>query len=332
MTALKPKVILYSKIPEEVISFIEETCEVVYFEKLTDANYPDFLSELQLAKGLMGTKLKIGRELLEQAPELRVVSTISVGYDNLDITELSTRNILATNTPDVLTETTADLIFGLLMATARRLPELDLYVKRGQWKQSISTERFGSDIHHKVLGIIGMGRIGTAIAKRAHLGFDMPILYHNRSRNEEAENKYGAEYCNLDELLQKSDYICLMTPLSAETKHLIGRREFELMKQSAIFINGSRGATVNEQELIEALRSRTIKAAGLDVYETEPIDPHSPLLSLDNVVTLPHIGSATTETRLAMARLAAENLVAGVLGRRPSSLINPDVFDHTDIR
>jgi gluconate 2-dehydrogenase len=323
---LKPKVIVYSKVPKEVIEFIHESCEVVHFDRVDPENYSEFLAELRYAQGIMGTRLKIDRQLLDQAPELQVVSTISVGYDNLNISELSNRNILATNTPDVLTETTADLIFGVLMATARRIPELDHHVKSGNWNQSIKEDWFGSDVHHKVLGIIGLGRIGAAIAKRGHLGFDMKVLYHNRSRNEEAELKYGAVYSSLEDLLRQSDFVCLMTPLSPETKHLISKREFALMKQSAIFINGSRGDTVNEEDLIDALSSGTIRAAGLDVYQTEPIDPQNPLLKLNNVVTLPHVGSATTETRFAMARLAAENLVAGVTGSRPSSLINPEVW------
>lgn len=185
---------------------------------------------------------------------------------------------------------------------------------------------FGIDVHNKVLGIIGMGRIGRAIAKRANKGFDMKILYHNRSRNEDAEKEYNAKYCSIDELMQKSDFVCLMTPLTNETKNLIGKREFSLMKESAIFINGSRGETVNEMDLIEVLQLGKIKAAGLDVYEKEPIDKEHPFLQMKNVVTLPHIGSTTKETRYKMAELAANNLVQGLLGDTPTNVINEEVL------
>lgn len=214
-----------------------------------------------------------------------------------------------------------DAIFGLLLSTARRMPELDRYVKEGEWKRGMTEDLFGVDVHHKVLGIIGMGRIGSAIAKRAKYGFDMNILYHNRSRNEEAEQKYQATYCELDELLTQSDFVCLMTPLTKETEERIGYREFSLMKKSAIFINGSRGKTVKEQDLIRALQEKQILAAGLDVFAQEPLPLDNSLLQMKHVVTLPHIGSATAETMLAIAKLAAENLVKGATGKRPPSLI-----------
>ncbi|BCJ88302.1 2-hydroxyacid dehydrogenase [Effusibacillus dendaii] len=323
---MKPKVVAYKKIPKEIEEFIAETCEITFCGNLNDENRADFLEKIQEAAGLIGSGLKVDKELLDQMPALKIVSNMSVGYDNLDVQELTKRHILATNTPDVLNETTADTIFGLLLATARRFPELHNYVKDGRWKEIIGEDLFGVDVHHKVLGIIGMGRIGTVIAKRAHLGFGMEILYHNRSRHQEAEHQYGATYCSLDELLQKSDFVCLMTPLTPHTEHLIGEREFRLMKKTAIFINGSRGKTVNEQDLVRALENREILAAGLDVFQKEPIDPDHPLLKLENVVLLPHVGSATYETRFAMAKLAAENLVKGLQGEHPPSLINPEVL------
>jgi len=249
------------------------------------------------------------------------VCNTSVGYDNLDIEELSARGIMATNTPEVLNDTVADTLISLLLATARRIPEMHNLVKNGQWKSMIGEELFGVDVHHKVLGIIGMGAVGTTIAKRAHLGFDMQILYHNRSKNEQAEKLYGATYCSLDELLKQSDYVCLMTPLTPATENMIGKREFELMKETAIFINGSRGKTVDEEALVDALKTGEILAAGLDVFVEEPVHPDHPLLSLENVVTLPHIGSATYETRMKMAMLGATNLVAGLQGQTPPNLI-----------
>ncbi|MCM3652560.1 2-hydroxyacid dehydrogenase [Metabacillus litoralis] len=318
---MKPKVIVYRKVPEQVINFLNEKFEVSYYKNLDTEKYSDFLQELHTAHGLLGSSLKIDKDFLEQAPNLKIVSNISVGYDNLDLAELKKREILATNTPGVLVDSTADTIFGLLLATARRMPELDYFVKSGKWDGRKDEDLFGVDVHHKVLGIIGMGSIGNAIAKRAHLGFDMSILYHNRSRNEQAENEYHAQYCNLDELLSKSDFICLMTPHTPETDKMIGEREFDLMKESAIFINGSRGKNVDEEALIKALQNQLILGAGLDVYETEPISKDNPLLDLKNVVTLPHIGSATTETREKMAILAAENLAKGLEGETPPNLI-----------
>lgn len=318
---MKPKVIVYKKVDKQVLDFIQTTCDVVSFDQLDSNNFPQFLQELKTAEGLLGSVLKVDKELLDHAPNLKIVCNTSVGYDNFDMAELSARGIMATNTPEVLNDTVADTIFGLLLATARRIPELDQFVKNGQWESMIGEDLFGVDVHHKVLGIIGMGGVGTAIAKRAHLGFDMQILYHNRSRNEEAENKFGATYCSLDELLQQSDYVCLMTPLTPATKKMIGKREFELMKKTAIFINGSRGKTVDEEALIDALKTGEILAAGLDVFVEEPVQPNHPLLSMKNVVTLPHIGSATYETRMKMAMLGATNLVAGLQGNTPPNLI-----------
>jgi len=323
---MKPKVVVASKIQPEVIQFLAQYCELVVFDKLSSENYNDFLEELNDAQGLIGFNLKVNEHILEHAPQLKVVSTISVGYDNMDLEKITNRNVLATNTPGVLNETTADTMFGLLLATARRFTELDQFVKSGQWETQIGKRLFGTDVHHKTLGIIGMGGIGTAIAKRAHLGFDMNILYHNRSRNKEAEGLYNATYCTLEELLQQSDFVCLMTPLSAETEGLIGEKEFKLMKETAFFINGSRGKTVNEAALIAALQNGEIAGAGLDVFEVEPVQKDNPLLSMANVVTLPHVGSATTETRMKMSMCAAENIVAGVTGKTPPNVLNKELL------
>ncbi|MGM0874806.1 MAG: 2-hydroxyacid dehydrogenase [Bacillota bacterium] len=318
---MKQKVIVYRKVPEDVLNFLSGKFEVNYYKNLETENYSDFLKELHTAHGILGSSLKVDKEFLDHAPNLKTVSNISVGYDNLDLEELKKRNILATNTPGVLVDTTADTVLGLLLASARRMPELDSYVKSGKWNGTKDEDLFGVDVHHKVLGIIGMGSIGKAIAKRAHLGFDMNILYHNRSRNEQVEHEYNAQYCELDELLRKSDFVCIMTPHTPETDKMIGEREFKLMKDSAIFINGSRGKNVDEEALIKALQNQWIFAAGLDVYEKEPIDKDNPLLNLTNVVTLPHIGSATKETREKMAMLAAENLAKGLEGETPPNLI-----------
>jgi gluconate 2-dehydrogenase len=324
---MKPKVIIYKKVEPSVLEYVQEACEVVYFEQLHADNMQAFYEELKEAKGLLGTGLKVNDELLEKAPNLQIVSNVGVGYDNLDVPALTRHGVMATNTPNVLNETVADTMIGLMLATARRIPELDHMIKSGNWTSHITPEYYGVDMHHKTLGIIGMGRIGAAIAKRAHFGFGMNILYHNRSRNEDVEKTYQATYCSLEELCREADFICLMVPLSAETTKLIGEKEFRLMKKSAIFVNGSRGATVDEEALVSALQEGEILAAGLDVFVQEPIDPKHPLLSMPNVVTLPHIGSATWETRQAMVQFAAENFVQGILGNRPPALINPEVLE-----
>lgn len=245
----------------------------------------------------------------------------------MPIEELTKRNIMATHTPDVLTNTVADVIFGLLIATARQIPRVDQYVKSKQWTVPLPLELYGVDVYGKTLGIIGMGRIGSAIAKRAHLGFDMNILYYNRSQNNRAEKLYNAQYVDLNELLKQSDYVLLMTPLTKETERLIGREQFKLMKNTAIFINGSRGKTVVESDLITALQDGEIAAAGLDVFEQEPIIDDNPLLKMKNVVTLPHIGSATIETETKMSELAVKNLLQGLRGEKPTNLINQSLFN-----
>ena len=324
---MKPKVIVYKKVEPEIIAYLREWCEVVSFENLDEHTLPEFYQEVRDAQGLIGSGLPVNGEFLDRAPQLQIVSNISVGYDNLDLAALTSRGVMATNTPDVLSDTVADLMIGLMLAVARRIPELDQYVKAGDWDAHVTPSQFGVDVHHKTLGIIGMGRIGAAIAKRAHHGFDMNILYHNRSRNQEAEQRYQARYCSLEELCRESDFICLMAPLTPETANLIGEKEFRTMKRTAIFVNGSRGATVDETALVRALQEGEILGAGLDVYQREPLGQEHPFLSMPNVVTLPHIGSATAETRQKMAEFAAENLVLGLQGKRPPALLNPEMFD-----
>ncbi|MFS0780217.1 2-hydroxyacid dehydrogenase [Bacillus sp. 1P06AnD] len=323
---MKQKVIVYKRVPQEVLDLFSNHYEIIYFERLDESNEEEFRQQLKDADALLGADLKVDGDLLGHAPKLKVVSNISVGYDNLNLTEMTKRGVMATNTPDVLNNTTADTIFGLLLMAGRRFTELDQYVKTGQWTGPIEEELFGLDVHHKVLGIIGMGGIGSAIAKRAHMGFDMDILYHNRSHNDEAERLYDATYCELDELLEKSDYVCLMTPLTPQTENMIGAREFKLMKPSAVFVNGSRGKTIDEQALIEALDKKEIAGAGLDVFQQEPVDSGNPLLSMKNVVTLPHIGSATAETRTAMGKMAAESVIAALEGKCPPRLLNEEAY------
>lgn len=325
---MKKKIILYRSIADDLLQSLKEQFEVKY-HLFTSEMPPEFYKDLEEAEGLIGNKLSIDHTLLKKAPNLKVVANISAGYDNLNLKALTERGIMATNTPDVLTDTVADTMFALILSTARRIPELHNYVRSGQWNEmNIGEELFGVDVHHKTLGIIGMGRIGTTVAEIAHYGFKMDVLYNNRSNNSIADEKLNAKKVTLDHLLKESDFVLVLTPLSDSTYKLIGESEFNLMKKSAIFINGSRGEVVDEQALITSLKNKEILAAGLDVYENEPISKESPLLSLDNVVTLPHVGSATRDTRYQMAKLAVKNLTIGLNGGIPPSLINREVLTH----
>ena len=323
---MKPHVVLYKSLSAPLMQRLEDHAQVILIE---DVKSPDGMARLRdalpQAVGLLGASLKIDGPLLDLAPRLKVISSVSVGVDNYDIPDLTRRGVELTNTPDVLTETTADTGFALIMATARRVVELANMVRDGQWKQNIGPRHFGSDVHGKKLGIIGMGRIGEALAQRGNLGFGMPVLYHSHSRKPAVEARFGAQYRSLEDLLKEADFVCLTLPLTADTEGLIGAEEFALMRPETIFINIARGKVVDEKALIEALRNRQIRAAGLDVFEQEPLVQDSPLLALDNVVATPHMGSATFETREAMARCAVDNLLAALAGARPPNLVNTEI-------
>ncbi|PFK34253.1 bifunctional glyoxylate/hydroxypyruvate reductase B [Bacillus cereus] len=318
---MKPKVYIADRVPKFVETYISEHCEYEKWDSSEKIPREVLLEKVKDKQGLLNFGAKIDEELLQAAPHLKVVSNISVGYDNFDLEAMKRKNIMGTNTPYVLDDTVADLVFALMLAAGRRVCELDSYVKQGKWDDEIKKEHFGLDIHHSTIGIIGMGRIGETVAKRAKFGFDMNVLYYNRRRKEEAEQKFDATYCDLNTLLAQSDFIVLLTPLTEETYHLIGEKEFSLMKETAIFINASRGKTVDETALIEALQQKKIFAAGIDTFTQEPIQKDNPLLSLTNVVTLPHIGSATLKTRHEMAMTAAKNLVAGLAGNTPPNIV-----------
>lgn len=313
----KPKVFLAHRLPRKVEAYIEEYCECEKWEGQGRIPGPELYKRLHDKEGLIATGISVDEELLKNAPLLKVVSNASVGYDNFDLNAMKARGIIGTNTAGALDDTVADLIFALILSAARRIAELDRYVKNGSWKQEDGKALFGVDVHHSTLGIIGMGRIGEAVAKRAAMGFDMEVVYYNRNRKYATESRLGVKYSDFEELLQKSDFIVLMTPLTKATYHLIGHKEFELMKSSAIFINASRGQTVNEQALIEALENKKILGAGLDVFEQEPVNPDNPLLKMPNVVTVPHIGSATEKTRFNLSMTAAVNLVKALSGENP---------------
>src|SRR5690554_602302 len=318
---MKQKVIAFSQVDQDVLSQLKQQYDVVEISpKLGDVN-EQIRTHVQDADGMIGAGRLLNASNLTGARRLKVVSSISVGYDNYDVDYLTEQQIYLCHTPHVLTETTADLAFSLLMGAARQLAYLDRWTKQGEWKRTVGPAQFGQDIHGKTLGIIGLGNIGAAIARRGRYGFNMNILYHNRRENLAQAQPLNAQYRSLDELLQQSDFVVVAVDLNADSTALIGAREFELMQKHAVFMNIARGSVVNEQALIDALKQQKIFAAGLDVYEKEPLQS-SELFNLDNVLTLPHIGSATAETRKKMAWLAYKNLVDVLEGRQPGYAVN----------
>jgi len=323
---VKPKVFVSRLIDREALDMIAEVAEIEVWRDELPPPYEVLLKKVKDVDGLLSLLSdRVDITLMDAAPKLKVISNLAVGYDNIDITEATKRGIQVGNTPGVLTETTADIAFALLMATARRVVEADRHVRKGQWKTWGPMILLGQDIHHATLGIIGLGRIGIEVAKRAR-GFNMNVLYHDVVRNEEAERQLGVKYISeLNELLSTSDFISVHVPLLPGTHHLIGASEFALMKPTAVFINTSRGPVVDQMALYEALRSGKIFAAGIDVTEVEPISTDDPLLTLENVVITPHIASASVHTRKNMAMMAAENLIAGLRGEVLPNCVNPEV-------
>jgi len=277
------------------------------------------VAELADAEGLICLFTdRIDRELLSAAPGLRVVANVAVGYENIDVDTARERGIAVTNTPDVLTGSTADLTFALLLAAARRIAEGDATVRRGEFPTwGLDQPLIGVDVHGKTLGIVGMGRIGTAVARRGRLGFGMRILYYNRTRNEEGERELAAERVSFHRLLAESDFVCVHVPLTDETRHLFDRDAFRRMKPTAVLVNVARGPVVDEAALVRALEEGAIAGAGIDVFEHEP-DVHPGLIRLrEQVVLTPHLGSATRETRRSMAKLAVDNVLAVLSGEPP---------------
>lgn len=322
---MKKRLVVQGRLSDTQLAELNDLFEVDVLPKTTALNDPANHTLLANVDGIIGSGLAITPELLDAAPNLTAIATISVGYDNIPVNELTQRGIMLCNTPDVLTETTADTGFTLIMTTARRAVELAEWVKAGEWQGSIGPALFGSDVHGKTLGMVGFGRIGQAVARRGALGFGMKVLYSKASPKPELENELGAEHRELNELLNEADFVCVTVPLTAETEHLIGAHQFALMKTSAIFINIARGKVVDENALIHALENGVIKAAGLDVFAQEPLPASSPLTKMSNVVALPHIGSATHETRDAMAQRAVDNIRLALQGERPISLVNEEV-------
>lgn len=313
---MKETLVIVHELYPELLDKLKRDFDVVHFVRLgSDDDRKAFREAMSRAVAFIGSNVPFTRELLEQSPNIKVVASVSVGVDNYDVDALHERGIVLTNTPDVLTEATADTGFLLLMMTARRASEMNRMVLDGRWKVSPGSDLFGVDLKGKTLGIVGMGRIGQAVAQRGHFGFGMPVIFQNRSAKPEVETQLDARQVELETLFKEADFICVTVPLSAETEGLVGRELLSLTKPKAIFVNIARGKVVREQELIECLKDGTLYYAGLDVFEKEPLPTDSPLMTMDNVVCLPHIGSATHETRGAMCDLAAENALNVLAGK-----------------
>jgi len=328
---LKERVFVTRKLPDEGLRMITERFDTTVWASEEPPSVQEIIQNAKDCEGLV-TLLSdlIGADVIDQLPKLKVIVQYAVGYDNIDVPYATQRKIAVTNTPGVLTETTADLAWALIMAASRRLVEADKYVREGNWNVAWGPEMLlGSDVYGATLGIIGLGRIGSAVARRA-AGFNMKILCHTRSENwytQELDKVANAKRVDLETLLQESDIVSLHIPLSPETRHLLGEKEFCLMKSSSILVNTSRGPVIDEEALIKALESGQLGAAGLDVFTQEPIQKDSPLMKLSNLVLAPHIGSASTKTRATMATMCAENLIAALKGNRPPNLVNPEVFE-----
>ncbi|MEM2289495.1 MAG: glyoxylate reductase [Candidatus Hadarchaeales archaeon] len=312
-------------LPGPALEVLREKCEVEVNEEDRVLTKREIIEGVRGKDGLLCLLTdRIDAEVMDAgAPTLKVISNYAVGFDNIDVPEATRRGIAVTNTPGVLTETTADLTWALLMAVARRIVEADKFVRRGDWKGWAPSLFLGRDVYGKTLGIVGLGRIGKAVARRA-AGFEMKVLYFDVKRDEKAEKELGVRFVSLEELLRESDFVSIHVPLTKETWHLIGEKELRLMKPTAFLVNVARGPIVDEAALIRALREHWIAGAALDVYEREPYVPPE-LIQLENTVLLPHLGSASVETRERMAMMAVENLLAVLESRIPPNLVNPEV-------
>lgn len=322
---MKPKVFVTRPLPPAVAELVANKCDMSVHPEDGPMNPEQLAEACREVEGLLVVGAAIGEKVLRQASKLKIVANCGVGYDHIDVAACTARGIVVTNTPGVLTDTTADLAFALLMAAARRIAEGDHFVREGRWQGSKWELLWGTDIFGKTLGLYGFGRIGRTVARRGR-GFSMRILYHDQVRAPEAvERELEAQYVDRETLLSESDFLSLHLPLSPETRYVIGAPELALMKPTAILINTARGQVVEEEALVQALQAKRITGAGLDVFEHEP-RVHPALLKMPNVVLTPHVGSATAETRFKMAMLAAENLLAGLEGRRPPNVVNPEAY------
>ena len=327
--AQKKKILVTGRLPDEVMAHLAAACDMEANREDRPMEREQVLKKIADREGLLSVITdRVDAELMDRAPNLKIISNLAVGTNNIDVAAATTRGIAVTNTPGVTTEPTADLTLGLILAVARRIVEEDRLTREGKFQYWAPMLFLGRSVARKTLGIVGFGAIGQAVAKRAR-GFDMRILYNRRRRLDEArEREMGIEYAEFGRLLRESDFVSLHVPLTDDTRHLIGAKELRQMKPTAFLINASRGPVVNEKELVEALRMRIIAGAGLDVYENEPaLTPG--LTELPNVVLTPHVGSGTIEDRTLMARMATENLLAGLKGEVPRYILNPDVFKNT---
>jgi glyoxylate reductase len=325
----KPHVFVTRDIPDRGLQMVHSFCRAAVWPEEQPPPREVLLKKVAGVDGLLCLLTDPVDEAVMDAagPGLKVISNHAVGVDNVDVGEATRRGIPVGNTPGILTETTADFAFALLLATARRVVEADRFVRDGRWVTWGPKLLLGHDIHGATLGIVGFGRIGQSVAQRA-MGFGMRILYNDTRRVKASiEKSLGAQAVSLEDLLRNSDYVTLHTPLTEETRHLIDADALGMMKPSAVLINTSRGPVVDNQALYGALKARRIAAAGLDVTDPEPLPPNSPLLELDNLVLAPHIASASEETRAKMAQMAAENLIAGLKGERLPNCVNPEVYE-----
>jgi glyoxylate reductase len=323
---VKPKVYVNRLIPEEALKKLAQSCDYRIWEGELTVPRDVLLSEVAEVDGLLSLLTdKIDAPIMDAAPKLRVISNMAVGFDNIDVHEATRRKIVVCNTPGILTETTADFAFALLLAAARRVVEGERNVKEGKWKTWGPMILLGHDVHHATLGIIGLGRIGAEVAKRAK-GFDMKILYYDSVRRPELEKTLGVEFRDLKTLLGESDFVTVHAPMLPETYHLIGEEQFKTMKKTAIVVNTARGPIVDPKALYNALRNHQIAYAALDVTEPEPIPLSDPLLTLNNILIVPHIASASVATRTKMALMAVDNLLAALKGERPPHIVNPEVL------
>ncbi|MGB9023749.1 MAG: D-glycerate dehydrogenase [Candidatus Bathyarchaeia archaeon] len=325
-SAMRPKVYVTRLIPEEALKKLAENVDYHIWEGELPIPRDVLLREVAPVDALLSLLTdKVDGPIMDAAPKLRVISNMAVRFDNIDAREATKRRIMVCNTPGVLTETTADFAFALLLAAARRVVEGDRVVRAGKWKTWGPMILLGQDMHHATLGIIGLGRIGAEVAKRAK-GFDMRIIYYDTTRRPDMEKKLGVEFRELENLLAESDFVTVHCPLVRETHHLIGDEQFKIMKKTAILVNTARGQIVDPRALYSALRDRQIAYAALDVTEPEPLPMNDPLLTLDNIVITPHIASASVATRTKMAMMAVDNLLAGIKGERPPYIVNPEVL------
>jgi phosphogluconate 2-dehydrogenase len=318
VTSRRKNVVVFRALPGDLQSRIAAEHEVIVADPRRAEEAPRFREALRSAHGLIGSSVKLDAAALAEAPELEVISSISVGVDNYDLGWLKRRGVTLCHTPGVLTETTADTLFGLVMLASRRFVELSNHVREGRWTKNIGEDLFGWDVHGKTIGILGFGRIGQALARRAALGFGMQVLYYDPYEVDVPELAGRVRHLPFDEVLAAADIVALTLPLGEATRGLIGAREFGLMKPGAIFVNGSRGPIVQEPALLAALDAGSLRAAALDVFATEPLPLDSPLRTHPKVTPLPHVGSATHETRRRMAELATDNLLQALAGARPA--------------